>query len=307
MRRAVVVALLFGCGINEVGEQVLDGSPAEAGDVVAIDVVKEAAPVVCNDAGVASCADAVAFRSPALFSPDAGAPCPAGYDSLDVVLSVPNAPTCGCNCTDAGAPSCDTTTVDYHTGAAGFCNTKTGKDTLSGSCTVLASLTTAGEYLQIDPPAPTGCGGGTSVPPATTNTNARLCTPQCASDESVCTAGTGLRACVSVVGSVGSCPPNYPSGPFYVGANPVTTCDTCSCVQQGDCSGSTVHLYSDTNCNTGDQGFPMDGTCHALTGGHIGSFSSERIAPNIKNAACKVTEGASHVTYGGNDFTVCCQ
>jgi len=121
MRRAVVVALLFGCGINEVGEQVLDGSPAEAGDVVAIDVVKEAAPVVCNDAGVASCADAVAFRSPALFSPDAGAPCPAGYDSLDVVLSVPNAPTCGCNCTDAGAPSCDTTTVDYHTGAAGFC------------------------------------------------------------------------------------------------------------------------------------------------------------------------------------------
>ena len=51
----------------------------------------------------------------------------------------------------------------------------------------------------------------------------------------------------------------------------------------------------------------MDGQCHMLTGGHVGSFASENIAPSIKNAACKVTEGASHTAYASDDFTVCCQ
>jgi len=106
---------------------------------------------------------------------------------------------------------------------------------------------------------------------------------------------------------VASCPSNYSSGPFYIGEGAQTTCDTCSCVEQGDCTGTTLHGYTDTTCGAGDQSFAMDGQCHALTGGHVGTFDSAQINPKITGASCKVTPGAAHTTYGGNDFTVCCQ
>ena len=301
MRRLWAIALLLGCGINEVGERDLDGS-ADVADVMQ-DVKEE--PVVCADAGAASCADAVAFRSPALYAADRNTSCPSGYDTHDLVFAVPAAPLCACDCTDGGAPSCDTTNVNYHYGV-GSCTTG-GSLALSGPCTTTTQTTLAGESVQIDPPAPTGCGGGTSVLPGSTNTNVRLCTPQCTSDESVCSAANGLRACVVVVGSVGSCPPSYQNGPFYVGSNPSTTCDTCSCVATGDCTASTYHLYGNANCGGGDQSYAMDGTCHVLTGGQIGIFGSAAVKPSLKNGSCKVTQGSSHVVYGGNDFTVCCQ
>ena len=31
------------------------------------------------------------------------------------------------------------------------------------------------------------------------------------------------------------------------------------------------------------------------------------IVPSVKGTSCKVTPGAAHTTYGGNDVTVCCQ
>lgn len=308
MRVAVLFVCLLGCGINETGElDVLDagGGADVVIDKAVADVTQE--PVVCSDAGVASCTDAVPFRSPVLYAADRNTPCPAGYDTRDVVLSVPNALTCTCTCGDAGTPSCDTTNVSYHYGA-GNCTVGSGSYTLNATCATTAQQTLVGESVEIDVPAVTGgCNGGTPVPPASTTTSTRVCTPLCTSDESVCAPQTGFRACVEVAGNVASCPSNYASGPFYVGANPVTTCDACSCTAQGDCSGSTAHLYSDTGCNNGDQGFPMDGQCHALNGGHVGSFFSGKITPDVKSTSCKVTEGSSHTTYGGNDVTVCCQ
>jgi hypothetical protein len=308
MKRAAAFVLLLGCGINEEGERdvIVDGS-TEAGDVT-IDVVKDAPPPVCADAGAASCADAVAFRSPALYSPDAGAPCPPGYDTHDLVLSVATSDHCACNCTDAGAPSCDTSKANYHYGV-GTCGTS-GSAALSGSCTAISNTTFAGESLQVDTPAVTGgCAGGTSAPPGAANTNVRLCTPQCASDESVCAGANGLRACVAVPGQVASCPSTYPVGPFDIGANPTITCDTCSCTATGDCTGSTLHLYGNGSCGGGDQSFPMDSTCHLLNGGQIGVFGGAAVNPNFKgnSYACQVNAGLSHTTYGGNEFTVCCQ
>ena len=123
----------------------------------------------------------------------------------------------------------------------------------------------------------------------------------------MCTGKPGLRACTSVGGNVQSCPPAYPSGPFYIGQGPSVTCDNCSCVQSGDCSGSMLHLYTDQTCGAGDQTFPMDGTCKAVTGAHVGSFASEKITPNVKNPSCAITPGAAHTAYSGNDFSVCCQ
>jgi hypothetical protein len=305
MRRLAVVLLFAGCGINEVGER--DVLVDASGDVTA-DVVKDVKeePFVCADAGLASCTNAVQFRSPALFSQDAGTPCPAGYDTHDLVLALPSAPNCTCSCDDAGAPSCDTTLVSYHYGSVGSCNTGSGSYTLNG-CTATTKSTFFGEYLEVDPPVATGgCGGGTSSAPAITSANARLCTPQCASDESVCTGKPGLGVCVSVGGNVQSCPLGYKNGPFYIGAGPSATCDTCSCAAQVDCSGSMVHDFLDPACGTGDQAFVMDGQCHALSGGQINTFNSGKIIPNVNNA-CKITPGAAHTAYSGNDFTLCCQ
>ena len=307
MRRIAAIALLcLGCGLDEAGQGVVDGS-AEAGDV-AVDVVKDVTPFVCSDAGPASCNDAVPFRSPALFSADAGAPCPPGYDTHDLVYAVPSADHCDCSCNDGGAAACDTTKANIHFGF-GSCGTA-GSIALAGSCTAVNEGTAPGESLQVDQPAVTGgCTGGTSTPPPLTTTKVRLCTPQCASDESVCTGTTGLSACVAVIGNVQSCPPtSYTKGPFYIGEGPQATCDTCSCTATGDCSGSTLHLYGNASCGGGDQSFPMDNTCHTLTGGQIGLFGSAAVKPVIKGpVACQIDKGLSHTTYGGNDFTVCCQ
>ena len=108
MRRLAVAFLFVGCGINEVGgrDVLFDASGDATGDVTG-DVVKDVKeePFACGDGGLASCTNAVQFRSPALFSQDAGTPCPAGYDTHDLVLAVPSAPSCTCSCNDAGAPS----------------------------------------------------------------------------------------------------------------------------------------------------------------------------------------------------------
>lgn len=308
MRRLAAIALLgLGCGLDEVGlGGGVDGS-MEAGDV-AIDVVKDVAPFVCSDGGPASCNDAAEFFAPALFSPDAGAPCPAGYDTHDLVESVPSAPSCTCVC-NPGTPSCDTTQVGYKYGTGGNCVTDGGY-TVSG-CTMTTKTTFGGEFLEVDPPAVTGgcTGPGSPTPPVATTTNVRLCTPQCSSDDSVCTSQTGLRACVIVPGDVTNCPPNtnYTTGPFHIGSSPTTTCDNCSCTQKGDCSGSTLHGYTDQGCGQGDQSFAMDGLCHGLTGGKVGTFNSAQIMPKITNATCSASESGAHTTYGGNEFSVCCK
>jgi hypothetical protein len=305
MRRAAAVVFLLGCGLDETGEAALDASN---GDVV-IDVVADVKeePFVCADAGVASCTDAVQFRSPALYSPDRNTPCPAGYDTQDLVLGTPSVPNCTCSCPST-APTCDTTLVSYHYGSNGNCGTGSGSYTLNG-CTQTAQSTFIGESVQIDPPKLLGgCGGaGTSVPVSASSTNVRVCMPQCASDESQCTAQSGLRACVAVAGNVASCPTNYASGPFYLGSVPTVTCEPCSCTQNGDCNGSTDHLFGDTACGAGDQSFAMDGVCHALSGGQISTFRSAQITPSVQNAACQATPGLAHVAYGGNDVTLCCQ
>ncbi len=304
MRQVAVVVFLLGCGLDETGLSVGDASTADVVVDVAVDVKEE--PVVCVDAGVASCTNAVPFRSPALYAADRNTPCPVGYDTHDLVLGVPGSPNCTCSCPTT-APTCDTTLISYHYGA-GNCTGGNGTFSLTG-CTQSAVVTLTGENVQVDPPKLLGgCGGaGTSVPVPVTSTNVRVCTPQCASDESVCSAKTGLRACVEVAGNVASCPSNYASGPFYLGAVPSVTCDTCSCTQNGDCNSSTEHLYTDTACGAGDESFPMDGVCHALSGGQINAFRSAQITPSVENASCATTPGLAHTAYGGNDVTVCCQ
>jgi hypothetical protein len=250
MRRLAAVVFLLGCGLDETGEPVLDASNGDVLVDVVVDVKEE--PFVCVDAGVASCTSAVPFRTPALYSGDRNTACPAGYDTHDLVLGTPNAPNCDCTCTNS-APTCDTTLVSYHSGVTNCTNGVSGNITLNG-CTQTNVLTGSGESLQLDPPKLLGgCGGaGASVPVSFSSANVRVCTPQCASDESVCTGQNGLRACVAVAGNVASCPSNYTSGPFYLGSVPSVTCDTCSCTQKGDCNTSTTHLFTDTACGAGD-------------------------------------------------------
>ncbi len=297
---------LSGCSLDESGLLVGDASGDAPFDAPS-DAPEE--PFVCTDGGPPSCEDAAPYRQPLLYSADAGAPCPPGYETRDLSHEIPATPTCTCECTDAGPPSCATTTISYAYGTFGFCNVGTGTVALSGACTATNQTTFLNEALQIAPPAVVGgCGGGTSIPPNATTTNVRLCLPQCASDEGVCSSHDGLQACVYVVGDVQSCPSNYPSGPFYVGDAPQVTCDACSCVASGDCSGSTVHLYAGNNaCGSGDQSFAMDGQCHGLGGGQIAAFQSAKIVPSLTGNACKVSPGAAHTTYGGESFTVCCK
>lgn len=306
MRRlAAIAVLLFGCGLDEAGLGGLDAS-TEAGDS-AIDVVKDVAPFVCADAGPASCTDAVPFRSPALFSPDAGAPCPAGYDTRDLVLAVPSSAQCDCTCSDGGAVGCDTSQANFHYGF-GNCGTD-GGIALSGTCTPSNLPTVTGESVAVDAPKVTGgCTGGTSSPPPATNTNVRLCMPQCTSDESVCHAASGLSACVAVVGSVGSCPSNYPKGPFDIGEAPQVGCETCSCNATADCTNSTFHLYGNSSCGGGDQSLPMDNTCHLLANNQISFGQSAAVKPMVQGPiGCQINKGNAHIAYGGNEFTVCCQ
>ena len=297
------------CSLDESGLLAGDASgdaPIDAALDAPADAPEE--PFVCADAGAASCADAAPYRMPALFSPDAAAPCPAGYDTHDLLLAAPNAPNCGCNCADAGTPSCGATAIDYHYGFGfGGCAAGSGTIALGGTCTAVTEPTYTGENVEIDTPAITGgCTGGTSVAPPATSTNARLCVPECASDETVCSAQGALHACVYVAGNVPSCPSDYASGPFYVGATPQVTCDGCSCVATGDCTGSTAHLYGDTTCGSGDLPFPMDGQCHALSGSGA-TWQSANVKPSLAGYQCKVTPGASHLTYVGESFTVCCK
>ena len=308
------IIVLAGCGLDEQG-LVVPGGPDASNDVVALDAPKDApeadAAVACSDAGPASCTDAAAFRLPALYSPTGNAPCPAGYDTHDLALAVPSAPQCECQCTSNGTPACDTTNVSYHYGfVVNFCGAGSGTVALAGACTATTQTTYATEQLAIDPPGVVGgCGGGTSLPPTMSSTAVRLCTPQCDSDESVCSAHGPLEACVYVAGDVPSCPGDYPAGPFYVGEAPAATCDGCSCTATGDCTASTLHLYTSTNCGAGDQTFPMDGTCNGLTGGQTNTFQSAKVAPNLKGGSyqCMISPGAAHTSYGGDSFTVCCE
>lgn len=305
MRRLAAIAMLLGCGLDEAGQAGLDAG-VEAGDS-SIDVVKDVAPFVCADAGPASCTDAVPYRSPALFSLDAGAPCPAGYDTLDLVLATPSAAQCDCTCDDGGAAGCDTTQASFHYGF-GNCNTN-GSIALSGTCTPSNLPTTLGESVAVDEPKVTGgCTGGTSSPPPATSTNVRLCMPQCASDESMCHAANGLSACVAVVGPVGSCPGNYMKGPFDIGEAPQVGCETCSCNATGDCTGSTFHLYGNSSCGGGDQSLPMDNACHPIMNAQVSFGQGAAVKPVFKGPlGCSMNKGNAHITYGGNEFTVCCQ
>lgn len=281
----------------------------EAGtDVMVFDSGKDVAeePFVCADAGTASCEDAVAFRSPALFSADAGAACPAGYTTVDLVSAAPANANCGCDCTDGGAPTCDTSTAKFQTGMGGCTGGSSGTVTgLSSTCTAVLQGS-LGNMVQLSPPGVLGgCSGGTSVPTTATSTNVRLCTPQCPSDESVCTSHAGLAACVIQQGNVGNCPPGYPKG-FYVGTSPSVECQTCSCSQSGDCSGSVIHWYpGDPTCSTPGLQATMDGTCQ---NGNF-SFASAKIAPSaVGSPMCNVTPGAASIAYGdaGPTYTVCC-
>ena len=305
------IIVLAGCGLDEQGLVVsVDGSSAE--DVVVADAASDAAAegsAACPDAAPASCADAAPSWSPALYSPTGAAPCPAGYDAHDLAYAVPAAPTCECQCTSGPTPACDTSKITYNYGVAvNVCLVGSGTIALSGTCTATNQSTFGGEVLEVDPPAVVGgCGGGTSIPPNATQTNVRLCTPQCASDESACAAQGTLEACVYAPGNVATCPSSYPAGPFYVGASPQVTCDTCSCVETGDCTASTAHLYGNAQCGGGDQSYPMDGQCHTLAGGQIGTFQSAAVKPTLKSASCKISPGASSIAYGGDSFTVCCE
>ena len=152
-----------------------------------------------------------------------------------------------------------------------------------------------------------GCAGGTSLPPSLTTTAVRLCVPQCASDESVCQAQTGLKACVYVAGDAPSCPAAYPTGPFYVGSSPSVQCDACSCSSQGDCTASVLHLYTSANCGAGDKTFAMDGTCNVISAANTGTFFSGKIDAKISGFTCDVTPGAAHTSYAASAFTVCCK
>jgi hypothetical protein len=269
------------------------------------DVAEE--PIVCADAGVASCADAAVFRAPALFSSDAGAPCPQGYDSHDLILATPQSATCACQCSDGGAPGCSTNV--HWNGGTTDCSQVDGGFTASGTCAPI-SLTLVAHEFEVDPPVVVGgCGGGTSIAPALTQSNVRLCVPRCASDESVCSANAGLRACLYGAGNIGNCPSTYPSGPFYVGASPTGGCDTCSCTATGDCSKSHLHLYSDNGCSNNDTSFNMDGTCNNSPNAGVLDYGSAKINATFSNYACTVSPpGASHVVYTpSTDYTVCCQ
>jgi hypothetical protein len=303
MRAFLVGAVCFtcACGLEESGllSDAGDAAVVDAWSDVAIDVAEE--PFVCADAGVASCEDAAPFRLPALYSPTAAVACPRGYGTLDLAQVVPSSNSCTCACTDAGAPSCDTTSAHWHAGATD-CTLGSGTIALSGSCTsALGSISAA--HVEFDTPAVTGCGGGTPIPPTFTTTNVRLCVPECTSDESVCSGGGGLQACVYVAGNTGNCPPGYPNGPVYVGATPSVQCDSCSCVATGDCSQSQFHWYSSSNCGSGDQNMKMDGTCKSANV----TYMSAAVQPNLQNYQCSVSPTAPHATYGSNAFTVCCK
>ncbi len=296
----VLCAATAGCGIDESG-LLSDASSLDSPVDTVADVVEE--PYVCADAGVATCADAAAFRAPALYAPNGDIPCPSGYNSYDLANASASAATCTCQCTNGPTPSCDTTTAHYHTGTAD-CSALSGSLTLSGSCTTAANSISAG-FISVDPPAVTGgCGGGTPTAPGLTSTKARLCVPTCASDERVCSGVDGLKACVYAVGDVGNCPPDYTSGPFFVGGSPAVQCDPCSCTPQGDCTQSQFHYFSLGGCTGIDQSIQMNGACN-LVGGV--TFLSDDVAPSIKNYTCSVTTTFSHVAYGSTPFTVCCK
>ncbi len=322
-RQAIVVllaasstfaALLVACGLDETGGLSPDASndsstlDVNVGDGGAKDVAEE--PFVCADAATASCADAALARSPALVSQDASTPCPNGYDTQDLALIVPNAPTCGCSCTDGGPPTCDTTSATYHLGLSD-CTLTTTTLALPGSCTAtLQSYSGAGK-MAVDPPNVLGgCAGGTSTAPAATTTDIRVCIPQCSTDESVCSAQPGLAACLYVPGDVGSCPGNYPNGPYYVGATPSVQCDSCSCTETGDCTNSQFHFFTSSgNCSSGDQNVKMDGTCNnAPGGGTTLGFMSAKVVPSpIAGSACSVVPGDAHPHYEANAITLCCK
>jgi hypothetical protein len=245
-----------------------------------------------------------------LVSPDASAPCPNGYDTQDLALIVPSSPTCGCNCTDGGPPTCDTTSATYHLGLTD-CTLATNTLTLAGPCTAtLESVSGAGK-IAVDPPAVLGgCGGGTSVAPSATASDVRVCVPQCSTDERVCSAQGSLQACLTVPGNVGSCPGNYPNGPYYVGASPSIQCDTCSCVSTGDCTASQFHFYTTSNnCSSGDQNVKMDGTCNNIPGGGttLGFMSAKVMPMPVAAYACSVIPSDAHPHYDTNAMTLCCQ
>jgi hypothetical protein len=301
---ALGASALLGCGLDESGLAVDGGGDVSAGDAPA-DVQEE--PYACNDdAGAPSCADAAAasFRSPALYASDTTTPCPSGFTSYDLKYAQHD-PLCTCNCNTGTTPACDTSVAKYHTGLT---DCSLGSGSLTTSCSGGFSIAFSGSYFQVDPPAVIdGCSGGTSVAPAVTTSDVRLCIPQCATDERVCQAQGSLKACIYIAGNVPSCPAEYSNGPFYVGDAPSVQCDGCSCVGTGDCTGSTLHLYTSNNCGAGDHSYKMDGTCNAATLGITGM--SAKIDPNLKGGTyqCKITQGGAHTSYGGNAFTVCCQ
>lgn len=304
-RGAIVLGVAAGaclaCGLDEAGL-----APADAGaDVPLVDAPDDPVPFVCVDAGEPSCATAAAaaFRAPALFSADGTAACPAGFTPHDLVYAQ-HAPACECSCGQGPSPACDTSQATLHNGAT---DCSLGTETVTTSCNGSVAFSYTGTMAAADPPAVVGgCTGGTSLPPQPTLTDVRLCVPDCPTDERMCQPAAGLKACVYVAGDVPSCPDGYPSGPFYVGKAPTITCDACSCTATGDCTGSTLHLYTvSTTCSTGDAPIPMDGVCRAAVA--ITAYSS-KIDGKLKNGsyACKITAGAAHMTYASDDFTVCC-
>lgn len=233
---------------------------------------------------------------------------PPDYDSLNLVNATAQSANCTCDCTDGGPPACDTTSATYHTGIAD-CALHSGTLALDGGPCTTSGLASTDTKLEVETPNVVGgCGGGTAVPPGLNQPAVRLCVPQCASDESVCNSHPGLQACVYVAKNAGNCPPGYGNGPFYVGASPSALCDNCSCKPMGDCTGMQFHYFtSSTNCTGGDHNVNMDTSCNNVQGGATVVFGSMNIQGSIKNPSCNVSPTFSHVTYGANDYTVCCQ
>ena len=316
MTRRLVLLMLAGmmaCSIGENGQEDagLDVSVLDASG----DVVLDVPPPMCADAAPPSCYDAGLARSPALFAIDAGAACPAGYQSYDVVgvtlgsATAFNPSPCKCVCTaDAGPARCDQSTASWQSSADNSCGGDSGVITLSGDggCTPIA-FSSGDSHVVIKTPAVLGgCGSGQSVPPATQQYTARLCVPQCKSDPAVCTGVTGLSACTYTSGNVGNCPPGYPKGPYYVGQLPTVGCDqSCTCTESGDCTNAVFHYFTNGACNTGgDQNVQMDDKCH----NNWGTFGSARIEnPTVNNPICAMTPaGNAQLYYGADAFTVCC-
>lgn len=247
----------------------------------------------------------------AAFEENRNDPCPALYETHDVVASpTAMAGACSCKCAfGSPQPTCTKGQLATFFGGNNKCD-QTGLvlDVNGSGCTSLGGSGNLDNVFSATPLPATQltCSVSTAPNPAKVlSVGQRLCAAPAACAEDVCNGvvDAGFKACIYRDGDV-SCPAGWNTRTL-VGDDTSLACSQCvGCVATASCTAEKIKFFSDGQCKTQIANLDATGACVASNGMNVSAFE---YTATITNATCAPSNASTATVDLKAPRTVCCK